>query len=92
MKKLILFFLMIVLGAGSYAFSVKKEYFVIRNYSSQVVVVTREFFDEIRWVTNTSFRQDVCGFNLSISPHLPSRNEIRLEPNKLYGYKILSFV
>ena len=86
MKKTILLMIIFVSGLNAFAFSPIKEYFLVRNYSSKTVIITREYKDDptkIFYAPETrSWRQYIEGVNLTFQDLDLGKSEIRILPNK----------
>jgi len=86
MKKYILLFIILIFVSEAFALSPRRENIIIRNYSSQFVIVTKEYNGDPSKIFNApetrSWRQNIFGVNLSISDLHLERSEIRVRPNQ----------
>jgi hypothetical protein len=78
----LLIFLLLTSGGSVFAMSPIEEAFVIRNYSSKVIIINVEYSDDPgkRFYDESSWQQNVNGINLTFYSHLSKASEFRLRP------------
>jgi len=86
LKKSILVIILLLSELNVFAFSPIKEYFLIRNYSSKIIIITREYKDDptkVFYLPETkSWRQYIKGVNLTFRDLDLEKTEIRILPYK----------
>ena len=86
MSKHILFFILLIFSNEVSAMSPIKEIILIRNYSSRIVTITREYRDDpsriINIHTGRTWRQTIHGINLTFTDLSLNLNEISILPNR----------
>jgi len=94
MKENMLFLMVFLMVYGAFAAPQREETIFIRNYSSQNIIITREYQDEPSKIFSASearnWIQIVHGINLTITDIHINRSEIVVRPNQMIT--ILSYV
>ena len=84
MKRYLFIFFLFSFSSNIFSLTVKYESFVIHNYSSKNVIITRDFFNDISKAINSKWwEQNIQGLNLTIGAPLLESREIVLAPNKV---------